>query len=69
MLSNKTAGGYQVALASFFPSNAFLVTSLNNLSIYAQEGKNRRTIVDEAKKNRVADYQSGNYSYVVEDPT
>ncbi|MEB3733455.1 P2 family phage major capsid protein [Halopseudomonas pachastrellae] len=44
-------------------------TSLNNLSIYWQEGGRRRHIKDEPEYNRVADYQSSNDAYVIEDLT
>ena len=67
MLTNKTAGGYPVVTASFFPSNAILVTSLKNLSIYHQAGKNRVDIINEPKMDRVAEYRSSNVSYAIED--
>ena len=54
-------------LVPFFPPNAILVTKLENLSIYVQNGSRRRTIREEPDFNQVADYQSVNESYVVED--
>ncbi|MNG37890.1 Phage major capsid protein, P2 family [compost metagenome] len=44
-----------------------LVTTLGNLSIYFQEGARRRHIKDEPEYDRIADYQSSNDAYVIED--
>ncbi|MNF17838.1 Phage major capsid protein, P2 family [compost metagenome] len=44
-----------------------LVTALSNLSIYFQEGARRRHIKDEPEYDRIADYQSSNDAYVIED--
>ena len=38
-----------------------------NLAIYYQEGGRRRTITDNAKKDRIENYESSNDAYVVED--
>ena len=43
------------------------ITRLDNLSIYWQEGTRRRTIVDNAKRDRIENYESSNEAYVVED--
>ncbi|NIB44783.1 phage major capsid protein, P2 family [Pseudomaricurvus alkylphenolicus] len=51
----------------FFPSRGLLVTSLKNLSIYYQEDSWRRSIVDNAKRSRVEDFNSVNEGYVIED--
>lgn len=66
LVSQKQIGGLPAARVPFFPENAFLITSFDNLSIYVQEGAKRRAIIDEPKKNRVADYQSSNEDYVIE---
>lgn len=42
------------------------MTSLDNLSIYVQEGRVRRHLKDVAERNRVEDYLSSNEAYVVE---
>ncbi|MFN4138179.1 MAG: phage major capsid protein, P2 family [Sphingomonas paucimobilis] len=63
----KQIGGKTAVLVPFFPPNAILVTKLENLSIYVQNGSRRRTIREEPDFNQVADYQSVNESYVVED--
>lgn len=66
-LKNNTIGGISVRQEAFFPEKGLIVTSYNNLSLYYQMGARRRTIVDNAKRDRVEDYMSGNEGYVVED--
>ena len=51
----------------FFPANAILITTLKNLSIYWQEGTRRRRLKDEPDLDRIANYESVNEAYVVED--
>ncbi len=41
-------------------------TSLDNLSIYYQEGARRRQIVDNPKRDRIENFESSNDAYVVE---
>lgn len=67
MLSAKRVGGLQAARVPNFPANSLAITRLDNLSIYYQEGSRRRTIVENAKRDRIEDYQSVNEAYVVED--
>ncbi|MOA60462.1 Phage major capsid protein, P2 family [compost metagenome] len=43
------------------------MTRLDNLSIYWQEGTRRRTVVDNAKRDRIENFESVNESYVIED--
>jgi phage major capsid protein, P2 family len=50
----------------FFPAGAILITRLDNLSIYYQEGAMRRTFVDNAKRDQYEDYMSSNDAFVVE---
>ncbi|WP_312813068.1 phage major capsid protein, P2 family [Brevundimonas sp.] len=66
LMSKKTLGGKQVAQVPFFPAGTILITRLDNLSIYEQENTRRKTIVDNAKRNRVETYESVNEAYVVE---
>ncbi len=40
---------------------------MSNLSIYVQTGKRRRHIREEPDADQVADYQSSNEAYVIED--
>jgi P2 family phage major capsid protein len=67
IVSQKRIGGLPAVSVPYFPANAVLVTRLDNLSIYWQEGSRRRTIVDNAKRDRIENYESSNDAYVVED--
>lgn len=67
IISSKRVGGLPAVRVPFFPARSIVVTTLDNLSIYWQEGTRRRTVVDNAKRDRVEDYQSINEDYVVED--
>lgn len=67
IVSRARLGGLQVVDAPFFPEGTVLVTFLKNLSIYWQEGARRRHIKDEPEFDRIADYQSSNDAYVIED--
>lgn len=67
IISQKRIGGLQAVAAPFFPEGAILITSLENLSIYYQNGSRRRHIVDNPKRKRVENYESSNDAYVVED--
>jgi len=60
-------GGLPIVDAPFFPAGTVLVTTLSNLSIYFQEGARRRHVKDEPEYDRIADYQSSNGAYVIED--
>ena len=51
----------------FFPAGVLKVTTLDNLSIYFQEGARRRAIQDNPKRDRIENYESSNDAYVVED--
>ena len=66
VISQKRIGGLAAVTAPFFPANAILITSLDNLSIYIQEGARRRQILDNPKRNRIENYESSNDAYVVE---
>lgn len=50
-----------------FPANTILITTLDNLSIYIQEGTLNRYIQAQPEWDRDVDYQSVNEDYVVED--
>jgi P2 family phage major capsid protein len=63
----KQIGGKTAVMVPFFPANALLITSLDNLSIYVQEGTRRRQVKDAPEYDEVQDFQSVNESYVVED--
>lgn len=60
-------GGLPIVDAPFFPDGTIMVTSLKNLSIYWQIGARRRLTREEPERDRIADYQSSNDAYVIED--
>lgn len=61
-----TYGGLPSFSVPFFPVNAVLVTSFDNLSIYYQDSSWRKQTVDNPKRSRVEDYNSRNEGYVIE---
>lgn len=65
--SSKQMGGLPAVRVPFFPANSLLVTRLDNLSIYVQEGTRRRMMKDEPEADQIANYESVNEDYVVED--
>ncbi|MGM7746142.1 phage major capsid protein, P2 family [Yersinia enterocolitica] len=67
LVSQKQIGGMQTYRAPYFPANAMMITTFENLSIYVQEGTHRRTIKEEPEFNRVTTYESDNEAYCVED--
>jgi P2 family phage major capsid protein len=67
IISNARLGGLPIVDAPFFPDGTIMVTSLKNLSIYWQIGARRRHLKDEPEWDRIADYQSSNDAYVIED--
>lgn len=67
VLGTKRIGGLQPVVVPFMPANALMVTTLDNLSIYWQLEARRRYIKEQPEKNRVANFESSNDDYVVED--
>lgn len=67
IISQKRIGGLQAVQAPYFPAGKMLITRLDNLSIYYQDGGRRRTVLDNAKRDRVENYESSNDAYVIED--
>jgi P2 family phage major capsid protein len=67
IISQKRLGGLQAVTVPFMPSNAILITRMDNLSIYFQEEARRRSLIDNPKRDRVENYESSNDAYVVED--
>lgn len=64
--------GLQTEVVPYFPARTIMITRVgaggeSNLSIYAQSGSRRRTIIDNPKRDRVENYESVNESYVIED--
>lgn len=66
IISQKRVGGLKAVQAPFVPKGTILITRLDNLSIYYQDAAMRRTIVDNAKRDRIEDYTSSNDDFVVE---
>ncbi|MBN8263022.1 MAG: phage major capsid protein, P2 family [Xanthomonadales bacterium] len=67
LVSQKRVGGLQAVRVPSMLANVVFITRLDNLSIYYQEGGRRRAIVDNAKRDRIENYESSNDAYVVED--
>lgn len=67
LVSQKRIGGIQGAQVPFMPDGTLMITTLDNLSIYYQNGRRRRHIIDNPKRNRIENYESSNEAYVVED--
>jgi P2 family phage major capsid protein len=67
IISQKRVGGLPAVTVPYFPDNAILITRFDNLSIYYQENARRRRVVDEAKRDRIENYESSNDAYVVEE--
>ncbi|OAK55058.1 capsid protein [Variovorax paradoxus] len=65
--SQRRLGGLPGVTVPYFPLNKVLITRLDNLSIYWQESARRRTIVDNAKRDRIENFESSNDAFVVED--
>ena len=66
IISQKRIGNLPAVRVPYFPADAVLVTTLENLSIYFMDESHRRSIGEEPKKDRVENYESMNIDYVVE---
>ncbi|QRT40091.1 phage major capsid protein, P2 family [Klebsiella pneumoniae] len=67
IISQKRIGNLPAVRVPYFPADALMVTRLDNLSIYWQEGTHRRLIDEVAKRDRIENYESINEDYVIED--
>ncbi|KVD81669.1 capsid protein [Burkholderia sp. ABCPW 14] len=67
IVSQKRIGNLPAVRVPHFPKRALMVTKLDNLSIYYQEGARRRALIDNPKRDRIENYESSNDAYVVED--
>lgn len=67
IMSEKRLGGLPAVRVPFFPENALLITTFENLSIYVQEESRRRHLEENARRKRIEDFQSSNDDYVIED--
>lgn len=63
----KAIGGKRAVVVPFFPAKSVLITSLDNLAIYEQEESRRRMVKDEPELDQIANYESANLDFVVED--
>jgi P2 family phage major capsid protein len=62
-----TYGGLAAFKVPFFPARGIMVTSFKNLSIYIQKDSVRRSMQDNAKRDRYETYQSQEMDYVIEE--
>jgi P2 family phage major capsid protein len=62
-----TYGGLAAYKVPFFPARGIMVTSFKNLSIYIQKDSVRRSMQDNAKRDRYETYQSQEMDYVIEE--
>lgn len=60
-------GGYAAERVPDFPAASLLITSYDNLAIYEQEETRRRYLRDEPELTQIANYESVNEAFVVED--
>lgn len=67
IISQKRLGGLPAVRVPYFPKNGMLITRLDNLSIYWQIESRRRQVKDNAKRDRVENYESVNEDYIIED--
>ena len=67
VISQKRLGGLPAVKLPYFPAGTVLITTLDNLSIYYQNGARRRHVKDVPERDRVETYESSNDAWVVED--
>lgn len=67
IISQKRIGGLKAISVPYVPEDAVIVTSLDNLSVYYQNGTRRRTIQEQPNRSRAVWFESSNEAYVVED--
>ena len=67
VISQRRLGGLSAMVVPFFPAGMVLITRADNLSIYYQDGKRRRAVVDKPERDRIEFYESSNDAYVIED--
>jgi P2 family phage major capsid protein len=67
IVSQRRLGNLPAVAAPFFPAGSVFITTFDNLSVYYQLGGRRRQLVDNAKRDRIENFESSNDDYVVED--
>lgn len=60
-------GSFPAERVPNFPAGSLLITSYKNLAIYEQEESRRRYVKDEPELTQIANYESVNEAFVVED--
>lgn len=67
VISQRRLGGLQAVVVPFFPAGTVLITRLDNLSIYYQDGARRRSVLERPERNGIETFESSNDAFVVED--
>ncbi|UZX55234.1 phage major capsid protein, P2 family [Yersinia ruckeri] len=67
IISQKRIGNLPAVRVPYFPADAIMITRLDNLSIYIMDSAHRRHIEENAKRDRVENYESLKIDFVVED--
>ena len=67
IISQKQIGGLKAIRVPFFPAKSILITRLDNLSLYIQEGSMRRFVINNPRRNRIEDFLSQNIDYKIEE--
>lgn len=67
IISQKSLGNLPAVRVPNFPANSLMITRLDNLSLYWQEGTRRRNVVDNSRRDQIENFESSNDAYVVED--
>ncbi|RUR46192.1 phage major capsid protein, P2 family [Vreelandella populi] len=67
IMAQKRMGGLNAMQVPFMPDGTVFITSLDNLSIYWQEGSRRRHLIEKPERKRIVNFESSNDAYVVED--
>ncbi|MCW2479169.1 phage major capsid protein, P2 family [Candidatus Symbiopectobacterium sp. NZEC135] len=67
IVSQKRIGNLPAVRVPYFPANALMINRLDNLSIYYMDDSHRRHLEENAKRDRIENYESIKQDYVVED--
>ncbi|MGX2987529.1 P2 family phage major capsid protein [Ursidibacter sp. B-7004-1] len=67
MIAQKTIGGLKAIYCPYFPANALLITSLDNISLYVQTGTIRKFLEQNPAKDRLEIYNSMSVDFIIED--
>lgn len=67
IMSNGNLGGIPAMAVPFVPDGTVIVTTAKNLAIYIHEGTERRMVQDRPEWDEVADWNSANEAYTIND--